>query len=81
MNKTILKALILINPIILWVIGNMLIMFFMYTIAGPPIPTSFEDGQPGGFTVEYTATPYYGYVILCAAIYLSIKLWIKYVEN
>lgn len=78
MNKTILKALILINPIIIWVIGNRIIIFVMYTITTPP--TLFEDGQ-SGFTVEFSANPIYGYVILCAAIYLSIKLWIKYVEN
>jgi len=81
MNKTILKALILINPIIIWVIGNMLIMFVMQTIMGPPDFTPFENGQPSGFTVEYSATPIYGYVILCGGIYLSIKLWIKHIEN
>ena len=80
MNKTILKALILINPIVIWVIGNMLIMFVMYTIMGPSIPTSFEGGRPV-FTVEYSVTPIYGYVILCGGIYFSIKLWIKYIEK
>ncbi len=81
MNKTILKALILINPIVLWVIGNMIIMFVMYTIMSSPMPISFEDGQPDGFTVEYSATPIYGYVVLVIGIYLSIKLWVKYIEN
>lgn len=81
MNKTILKALILINPIVIWGIGNMLISFVMHTIMFSSMSVPFQDGGSDGFTIEYGVSPIYGIGFLIGGIYISIKLWIKYIEN
>jgi len=59
----------------------MITHFVMYTIMFSPASIPFQDGGPGEFTIEYGVSLIYRIGFLIGGIYLSIKLWIKYIEN
>lgn len=77
MNKTFLKIGIIVLPIIImWFSGwvYVFLMMFLY----PPALSMTEESMSISLSNQL---PYLGsYVVLGLSIYLSIKLWIKYIH-
>jgi len=79
MNKQIfLKIGLVLMPIIVMWSSGFAFVPIMFTLSPPTVT------HPGTFVTIESAhqLPYFGsYVVLALSIYLSIKLWIKYIKE
>lgn len=79
MSKTLLKIGLVVTPIIImWFSGWVYVSLMMFLY-----PPMLSLQQEGGMSISMSnQLPYFGsYVVLGLAIYLSIKLWIRYIHE
>ena len=67
-------------PIIIWLSFNMLVTSSLNLFIEAPPPLEYV-GTTEGHVFSYSLPPFYGYAVLGLCIYVSIKIWIKYVHQ